>query len=91
MNNYLTNALSRYRLMPEFLGMDIVKLDTVGRFGNTPLHIAAMQGDLGMVDLLVKEGASLDARGEDGLTPLEAALELGMTEVAEYLGGRGDR
>ncbi len=57
--------------------------------GETPLHIAAAQGHLEVAELLLSEGAAVDARTTDGLTPLHAAAYGGNEEVVTSLLARG--
>ena len=45
--------------------------------GNTPLHIAAMQGNLNAVTLLVNHNAQTNAVNEDIKTPVHLAAEKG--------------
>src|SRR6267154_1666745 len=52
--------------------------------GFVPLHDAAANGDLALVQLLV----SHKARSDDGKTPGEMAAERGHGQVAEWLAGR---
>jgi ankyrin repeat protein len=57
---------------------------------STPLHQAALAGQLAVVRLLVERGARLDIR--DTIyrsTPLGWALHAGRTEIADYLKSRG--
>lgn len=42
--------------------------------GTTVLHLASKAGHLEMVRLLILEGADLNARNEDGITPLHCAV-----------------
>ncbi len=53
----------------------------------TPLHAAAAQGDLALVDLLLQHGADPNAiaRIDDMETPLEVAVRAGHDEVAGRL------
>lgn len=41
----------------------------------TPLHLAVIQGHVGMVQLLVSEGSDVNAEDEDGDTAMHIALE----------------
>lgn len=50
-----------------------------------PLQIAASDGDLEMVKLLVRRGAPIDAGGYCGYTPLLLAAQKGDVPVVEYL------
>jgi len=50
-----------------------------------PLHDAAHEGDVDQVRELASRGTALDARGENGETPLILAVLEGHTDVAELL------
>lgn len=41
----------------------------------TPLHLAIIQGHVGLVQLLVSEGSDVNAEDEDGDTAMHIALE----------------
>lgn len=56
--------------------------DDVNMDGDTALHIASMQGHVGIVNLLLENGASLNACNTQSLTCLEAAVRAGNSEVA---------
>lgn len=53
--------------------------------GLAPLHVAAQQGSLSSVALLVDQSASLDAESDEGITPLYYAYFSGHTPVWKYL------
>ncbi|KAK6514396.1 hypothetical protein TWF506_008791 [Arthrobotrys conoides] len=55
----------------------------------TGMHLAAHFGLREPIQLLVREGAELDAEDEDGYTPLSRAAITGHTNVAEFLVGEG--
>jgi len=59
------------------------------RTGATPLQKAAYQGELGMVKLLVAEGAELDKADKNGLTPLILAATWGRRDVVLWLLNEG--
>jgi ankyrin repeat protein len=44
--------------------------------GNTLLHYAAKEGNLDLIELLIKEGADIDAKNNDNKIPFELALGL---------------
>jgi ankyrin repeat protein len=52
------------------------------------LHEAAANGDLPMVKLLVERESDLEARDDDGKSPLDYAIERKHDEVAAYLRSR---
>ncbi len=56
---------------------------------NTPLHIAAVYGQLKVVELLLEKGATVDARNDAMHTPLHFAAMNKHREVAELLLAKG--
>jgi ankyrin repeat protein len=55
----------------------------------TPLHLAARENKVGMVDLLVAHGAALDARDRHGRSPIDLALLAGRRSSHERLRAHG--
>lgn len=55
------------------------------RTGGTPLALAAMGGDTGIVTALLDAGAPIDGPGRDGSTPLHAAVFMGQVDVVRLL------
>jgi ankyrin repeat protein len=53
--------------------------------GWTPLHLAAAQGNVEVVRILVERGADTIAQTEDGRTPLHVAAQVGNTEIVRIL------
>lgn len=53
--------------------------------GQTPLHIATIQGQNGVVEYLINRGASTKAKDISGSTPLHEAVRYGRTEIANLL------
>ena len=51
----------------------------------TPLHIACRNGCLALVELLLRNGADLEAAGETGDTPLHEATAFGREQIVEVL------
>jgi ankyrin repeat protein len=62
---------------------------TRARTGDQPLHIAAINGDLRAIELLLDEGVNLNARGEGGMTPLLYAVGHARFEAVKLLLERG--
>lgn len=62
-----------------------VGVDTRGIDGDTPLHLAAQQGDAEMVRLLIEAGAEVDAQGDLCVTPLYQGVMEGHVAVARRL------
>jgi hypothetical protein len=57
--------------------------------GETPLHRAALKGDLKIASLLISHGADIDFPGRDGATPLHVAACRGHLAMARYLVKKG--
>lgn len=53
--------------------------------GNTPLHIAAQNGHLDLVKLLVEKGGDVNLTNNKKNTPLHMALSYDYIEVSEFL------
>ena len=53
--------------------------------GRTPLHRAASGGHKEVVELLIAEGADVNAKTDAGFTPLCDAAQFGHKEIAELL------
>ncbi|KAN0094142.1 ankyrin [Hyaloscypha variabilis] len=64
-------------LTMELLRIDPRYLDLQTSDGRAPLHIAIENNHEGVLDLLVRQGASLKTRDGTGRTPLHAAIESG--------------
>src|SRR3954447_12669051 len=60
------------------------------QLGSTPLHDAAWNGDLAIIDLLLRSGANLEARhAETGSTPLHYAVITNHKDAVALLIDRG--
>jgi len=57
--------------------------------GDTPLHIAALVGELETAKILLAHGANPNSRNQFGKTPLAIALENRQMGVANYLRAHG--
>jgi ankyrin repeat protein len=53
--------------------------------GNSPLHLAAVEGQFDIVKTLVTAGAHVNMPNLDGLTPLHAAVQAGRADIAQFL------
>uniref|UniRef100_A0A8D8C2E1 asparaginase n=1 Tax=Culex pipiens TaxID=7175 RepID=A0A8D8C2E1_CULPI len=80
----LPHRLESYRIA----GADLSQEDPAGR---TALHVAAMYGNLEVVQYLVKNYAEVDALDYLGLTPLDYAIKLNAQPVIEFLSGKNAR
>ncbi|OCT62668.1 protein phosphatase 1 regulatory subunit 27 [Xenopus laevis] len=62
-----------------------VTMDTIYLSGMAALHEAVLSGNLECVKLLIKYGADIDQRDENGWTPLHMACSDGYPHIARYL------
>jgi ankyrin repeat protein len=85
------DVLKRYEQegLPEFEGVRLNDVNQVGRFGDTPLHVAAVRGNPDEVTALLDGGGDIHATGELGDTALHLAVGQGHRETVELLLSRG--
>lgn len=57
--------------------------------GSTALHVAALFGNIALINLLVSSGARLQAVDKEGRTPLLVATAYGMVQAVDVLARRG--
>jgi ankyrin repeat protein len=53
--------------------------------GHIPLHEASANGNVELVKLLIDNGADVNARSDDGKTPLDFAVEYKRDEIVDLL------
>ena len=68
---------------------DGAPVDRVDVFGWTPLHTAASEGNLEVVDVLVRRGVNKGLRTVDGKTAYVLAQDAKKVAVADYLAAHG--
>lgn len=71
----------------EYFETAMMKRNPSMRFeeGQTPLHIATVQGQTGIVQYLLTQNASFTAQNTAGSTPLHEAVRYGHTDIIEML------
>jgi ankyrin repeat protein len=59
------------------------------RRGETPLHMAAIEGSVDIVRFLITQGADVNAVNNRGQTPLHMACYYNRLDIVKYLVSRG--
>jgi len=85
----LDAVLASMRDTAEFDMIEIKGVNDRGNLGNTPLHVAAVWGDVRAINCLLDHGANIDAVGEFGETALHVAVQMRRPEAVETLLARG--
>ena len=73
------------RLSAKLLETNFVSVNSTDTAGWTPLHWAALSGDIASVKLLLEWKANVDAVSKNGTTPLHLACEGGSCECVQLL------
>ncbi|KAI6650880.1 Transient receptor potential cation channel [Oopsacas minuta] len=73
------------RLLDYLEEVSIEMLGDEDMYGNTALHLACEQGQLEVVELLMKARANINAINFNNRSPLHLAAAAGHVQVAEYL------
>jgi ankyrin repeat protein len=82
LNNNATINQNDY--VPKIVNQQILPEQTVVS-GDSPLHLAAAQGKLNIVTLLIERGMNINKVNRRGKTPLYRAIEGGHTDVVKAL------
>lgn len=53
--------------LAEFVGLPLDDVRQRGNFGDCPIHVAAVRGDVDELTALIEGGSDVNARGRDGL------------------------
>ena len=70
-------------------GADVNVNDQRGYGGSTPLHVAAQEGHNQVIELLIDNGANVNAKRSDGATPLDWAED--EPKIADLLREHGGK
>ena len=76
----------------ELIGQEAALVSARDTDGSTPLHCATWKGHAGVVELLLKHGAAVNATNNNdhwGTTPLHAAAHANQRAIAEVLIAHG--
>jgi hypothetical protein len=84
MDQYLMNYLRELEDECGFNNENVAP-NTRSRTGDTPIHIAAINGNLRAIALLIEEGVDLNTKGEGGMTPLHYAVQMQQIEAVKIL------
>jgi|SRR5215831_15340544 len=81
------DVLMRYKdeELPEFCELDLNNVNQEGNFGNRPIHVAAVRGNLDEIEALANGGADVNAKGERGNSALHEAAYQGHHSAVELL------
>lgn len=75
-----------------FFILYFLQIDTyariVDRKGNTPLHAAAAEGHVNIIRRLLSSGADINARNNDGCSPIFATIIAEKREAIRFLCGK---
>jgi len=88
-DSVLQKFLAEMPELPEFIDTPTVGVHTRGGWQSTPLHVAAVRGDVAAIAALLDAGADIQSRGEQGYSPLHEAVEQGHIEAVRLLLERG--
>ncbi|KAL5009533.1 hypothetical protein ScPMuIL_011838 [Solemya velum] len=90
---FLAAEEDKYDALEKLLSYGNVQklIDRSDRYDNNPLHIAATNGFLRIVKLLLKKGADLDSKNEEEHTPLHLAARYGRTNTVREIVHQGDK
>jgi ankyrin repeat protein len=86
--SWLSNIFNRQPIRPKIL-LNRAEVDVRGRFGKTPMHLAAKSNRPGMVELLLDHKADVNAQDISHNCPLYIAALYGCADVAMLLLNHG--
>jgi len=85
MEKDLAAVIEKYRMHPQFMGIEIAEVNQRGVMNDTMLHFAAEVGSTEDIDVLISSGAEVNVVGDIGNTPLHNASMRGMVAAVNRL------
>jgi uncharacterized protein len=81
------DVLRRYKdeELPAFVGIPLENVNQVGNFGDRPLHVASVRGNMEEIVALVAAGADVNAPGDLSNTPLHEAVSQEHLHAIKFL------
>ncbi|XP_059470956.1 ankyrin-3-like isoform X1 [Neocloeon triangulifer] len=73
------------------LGLNSFNVEKKGQYGRTALHYAAEKGHIAVAEFLLSQGADINARDENNVTPLTLADKFSREEMCQFLLKNGAR
>jgi Ankyrin repeat len=92
-DSVLQKFLAEMPDLPEFTGISAVGVHTRGGWQSTPLHIAAVRGDVAAIAALLDAGADIQSRGEHGYMGIDGLSFINhypiQVKQSESVAGKG--
>ncbi|VDI00146.1 Hypothetical predicted protein [Mytilus galloprovincialis] len=82
---HVVSSLGYEDFVSYFIKLDAGMINKTDAKGNTSLHLASINGHLGIVKLLVEDGRNVHILNTDQLSPFFYACENNITAVVKYL------
>ena len=79
------SSYGNYEIAKLLIDKGIILNPTNTVFMNSPLFMAANNGYLKVVELLVENGANVMQKGDEEITALDIAMKAGHGDIAKYL------
>jgi len=74
---------TNYRILLLLLSTHMFDINIPDKIGWTPLHYAASHSSLKCISLLLEHGASIDAMNDQGLTPVDLAINRHSSKIIQ--------
>lgn len=81
----IRNILDKCQNTASWFGLIIESVHDRNDFQDTPLHTVCSWGDIESVRKLIESGADIDAKGDQGATPIFNAINSKNEDLVKYL------